>query len=308
MVTPDNRLSRKMTGYLTRDRVAIVAAFAFPLAAAAILVPWRASWADTDVALLLVVVVVAVAAIGNGLAGALAAVWAAIWFDFFFTVPYGRLTIRTSSDVTTFAVLFIVGIAVSQLAARARRLKVVAITDAGYLAQIQETASLARGAAAPHVVIEQVRKQLIGLLDLRDSRFEYGVPIDHSPRLEQDGIIRAEYGLWAAARHAMQGEETELRAFSNGQYYGRFMMTPNPDARPPLQARLTAVTLAGLAGQALGARPPSQKHTDERAEDACVDQAITEDAHRPAGRQPPSGPYASTIPDPPGQSRPMPRS
>ena len=46
----------------------------------------------------------------------------------------------------------------------------------------------------------------------------------------------------------MQGEETELRAFSNGQYYGRFMMTPDPDARPPLQARLTAVTLAGLAG------------------------------------------------------------
>ena len=250
MVTPDNRLSRKMTGYLTRDRVAIVAAFAFPLAAAAILVPWRASWADTDVALLLVVVVVAVAAIGNGLAGALAAIWAAIWFDFFFTVPYGRLTIRTSSDVTTFAVLFIVGIAVSQLAARARRLKVLAITDAGYLAQIQETASLTHRATAPHVVIEQVRKQLIGLLDLRDCRFEYGVPIDHPPRLEQDGIIRAEYGLWAAARHAMQGEETELRAFSNGQYYGRFMMTPDPDARPPLQARLTAVTLAGLAGQA----------------------------------------------------------
>ena len=254
MATPDNRLSRKLTGYLTRDRVAIVAAFAFPLAAAAILVPWRASWADTDVALLLVVVVVAVAAIGNGLAGALAAIWAAIWFDVFFTVPYGRLTIRTSSDVTTFAVLFIVGIAVSQLAARARRLKVLAITDAGYLAQIQETASLAQRATAPHVVIEQVRKQLIGLLDLRDCRFEYGVPIDHPPRLDQDGIIRAEYGLWAAARHAMQGEETELCASSNGQYYGRFMMTPNPDARPPLQARLTAVTLAGLAGQALGAQ------------------------------------------------------
>jgi hypothetical protein len=296
-----------MTGYLTRDRVAIVAALSFPLAAAAILVPWRASWADTDVALLLVVVVAAVAAIGNGLAGALAAIWAAIWFDFFFTAPYERLTIRTSSDATTFAVLFIVGIMVSQLAARARRLKVLAITDAGYLARIQETASLAQRATAPHMLIEQVRKQLIGLLDLRDCRFEYGVPIDHPPRLEQDGIIRAEYGLWAAARHAMQGEETELRALSNGQYYGRFMMTPNPDARPPLKARLAAVTLAGLAGQALGARPPSQKHTVEPTEDAGTDPAITEDPHRAAGRQPPSSPYASTIPDPPGQSHPCSR-
>jgi K+-sensing histidine kinase KdpD len=38
-------------------------------------------------ALVLVVAVVAVAAIGNRLAGALAAVSAAAWFDFFFTVP-----------------------------------------------------------------------------------------------------------------------------------------------------------------------------------------------------------------------------
>ena len=38
------------------------------------------------------------------------------------------------------------------------------------------------------------------------------------------------------------------------------MMTPNPDARPPLQARLTAVTLAGLAGQALGPGALSETH------------------------------------------------
>src|SRR5690242_6133995 len=62
-----------MTRYLTQDRVAIVAAVAVPLAAAVILLPWRGSWSNTNVALLLVVVVVAVAAIGNRVAGALAA-------------------------------------------------------------------------------------------------------------------------------------------------------------------------------------------------------------------------------------------
>ena len=36
-----------MTGYLTRDRVAIAAAVLAPLAAAAILVPWRGSWSTT---------------------------------------------------------------------------------------------------------------------------------------------------------------------------------------------------------------------------------------------------------------------
>ena len=60
-----------MTRYMTRDRMAIVAAIAAPLAAAVILLPWRSSWSNTNVALLLVVVVVAVAATGNRAAGAL---------------------------------------------------------------------------------------------------------------------------------------------------------------------------------------------------------------------------------------------
>jgi K+-sensing histidine kinase KdpD len=108
------------------------------------------------VALLLVVVVAAVAATGNRLAGAIAAIGAAAWFDFFFTVPYGRFTIRHSSDVTTFVLLLVVGIAVSQLAAYARRLKVVAITDAGYLARIHETAALAQTGRSSEAVVEPV--------------------------------------------------------------------------------------------------------------------------------------------------------
>ena len=136
-----------MTRYMTRDRVAIAAAVAAPLAAAAILLPWRGSWSNTNVALLLMVVVVAVAVIGNRTAGVLAALGAAVWFDFFFTVPYQRFTIRSSADVTTFILLLAVGVTASQLAARGRRLKVITITDAGYLAQIHESAALTQSAA-----------------------------------------------------------------------------------------------------------------------------------------------------------------
>jgi hypothetical protein len=46
----------------------------------------------------------------------------------------------------------------------------------------------------------------------------------------------------------MPAEEIELRTFGNGQYYGRFMLTPTPGSKPALQARLVAVTLADLAG------------------------------------------------------------
>jgi K+-sensing histidine kinase KdpD len=238
---------------MTRDRAAIAVALAAPLAAAAVLLPFRASWSNTSVALLLVVVVVAVAAIGNRVAGALAALGAAAWFDFFFTVPYERFTIRSSSDITTFALLLVVGVAVSQLAARARRLKVMTITDAGYLAQIHETASLAQSHRPADAIVNHVRHQLIELLDLKNCRFEYGTLLGHPPRLQPDGTVLTRIGHWDVETWGLPAEDVELRTFGNGQYYGRFMLTPAAGARPSRQACLVAVTLADVAGRALGA-------------------------------------------------------
>jgi K+-sensing histidine kinase KdpD len=246
-----------MTRYLTRDRAAIAAALIAPLAAAAILLPFRSSWPNTNAALLLVVVVVAVAAIGNRVAGVIAAIGAAVWFDFFFTLPYEQFTIRSSSDVTTFVLLLVVGVIVSQLAAYARRLKVVAITDAGYLEQIHYTASLAQAANSPEGVVEHVREQLISLLDLQACRFEYGNLLGHPPRLEPDGTVLTSRGRWDVEKAGLPGEEVELRTYGNGQYYGRFMMTPMPGARPSPQARFVAVALAEQAGRALAAGMPA---------------------------------------------------
>lgn len=242
-----------MARWLTRDRIALLSALAAPLAVAAVLLPFRASWSNTNVALLLVVVVVGVAATGSRVAGGVAALWAAIWFDFFFTVPYYRFTIRSSADVTTAVLLLLTGVAVSQLAARARRLKVVTVTDAGYLEQIHEIASLATSTAVPDVVADRVRAQLVGLLDLERARFEYGSLLGHPPRLEPDGTVRVGHSRWDVDLSGLPAEEIELRVFGNGQYHGRFMLTARPGSRPPLQARLVAVTLADMAGRAFGA-------------------------------------------------------
>jgi hypothetical protein len=242
-----------VTRYLTRDRLAIAAAVVVPLAGAAILLPWRASWPNTNVALLLVVTVVAVAVIGNRFAGALAAVSAAVWFDFFFTLPYERFSIARSSDVTTFVLLFVVGVAVSQLAARARHLKAVTVADAGYLARIVDSAVMTQSAGSPDAVVQHVRKELVGLLDLQDCRFEYGMLLGHPARLEPDGSVLTRYGHYPVDESGLPDEEIELRTFSNGQYCGRFMMRPNQGSHPSQQARLVAVTLADLAGHSLGA-------------------------------------------------------
>src|SRR5271165_3058363 len=160
-----------MPRYLTRDRIAILAA----LAVAAVLLPFRASWPDTSVALLLVVVMVGVAAAGNRVAGGLPAVRAALWFGFFCTVrritgsrsAARRISRRPSCCCSR-------ALAVPQLAARARRGKVITVTDAGYLTQIHGTASLAESATVPDVVVNHVSEQLTGLPDLDGARFGYG--------------------------------------------------------------------------------------------------------------------------------------
>ncbi len=236
---------------MTRDRAAVVLGLLGPLAGALILLPWRAHLANTNVALILVVIVVAVAAIGSRIAGALAAVSSFAWFDFFFTRPYERFSIASAADVTTAVLLLLVGLAVSQLAARARRMRVLAITDAGYLELIHRVGELSSSARSPDAVVDHVREALVGLLGLESCRFEYGSLLGQPPRLEPDGTVLAGHRHWDVDEFGFPPGEIELRAFGNGQYFGRFMLTPRPDARPSLQARLVAVTLADLTGRAL---------------------------------------------------------
>ena len=102
-------------------------------------------------------------------------------------------------------------------------------------------------------MVDHVREQLTGLLDLEGSRFEYGSLLGHPPRLEPDGTIMTGHARWDVEQRGLPGEEIELRTFGGGQYYGRFMLKPKPGAKPSLQARLVAVTLADQAGRALAA-------------------------------------------------------
>ncbi|MFE7313518.1 DUF4118 domain-containing protein [Streptomyces sp. NPDC057555] len=246
-----------MLRYLTRSRTALAAALLLPPAVCAVLLPFRAWMSNTNAALLLVVVVVAVAILGHRLAGALAAVSAALWFDFFLTRPYERFAITKSADIVTAVLLLAVGIAVSQLAARTRELKVIAITDGDYLAQIHHTARLVETAAGPDTVIDHVRRQLVGLLGLSGCRFEYGTLIGHPPRLMEDGSIAWGRRHWDADRDGLPAEEVELRVSHGGHFHGRFMLRGTPGTAPPLAARLVAVTLADQAGVAFDSVSPA---------------------------------------------------
>lgn len=142
-----------------RDRIALATALLAPPVVALALVPVRTLISSANLALILVVVVVAIAALGSRTAGVVAALSAAAWFDFFLTRPYQRFVISDSDDVTTTLFLLAVGVAVSQLAAHARRLKPVTVTDAAHLTRIHDTASLVQSGASPYTVVDQVCRQ-----------------------------------------------------------------------------------------------------------------------------------------------------
>ncbi|MGW0885106.1 hypothetical protein [Streptomyces sp. NPDC002671] len=161
-----------------------------------------------------------------------------------------------SADIWTAVLLLAVGLIVSQLAARARRLKVLTVTDADHLARIHRTAALVQSANSADTVVDHVRGELTGLLGLRACRFEYGTLLGRLPRLEQDGSVTVGRRTWNPDTDGWPEGEIELRAFGNGHYLGRFLLTPGPGDVPPLQARLVAVTLADQTGAALDTAGP----------------------------------------------------
>src|SRR5580693_2076873 len=128
-----------MPDYLTRDRLAVLVALAAPLALAAVLVPFRTSFPNTDAALAMLLVVVAVAANGYRLAGVLAAVSTAVWFDFFLTRPYETFSITRRTDIETTVLLLVIGVAVTEIAVWGRRQHTAASRRAGYLEGIGAT-------------------------------------------------------------------------------------------------------------------------------------------------------------------------
>jgi len=86
------------------------------------LVPLRDFLGAANVAIILLLGVQVVAIIGGRRGGILAAVVAALSFDFFFTEPYLRLVITDRHDIVTAVLLLVAGIATSELGAlRVRR-------------------------------------------------------------------------------------------------------------------------------------------------------------------------------------------
>ena len=243
---------------LSRDRLAVATGLVAPLALAAVLVPARSSFANTDAALAMILIVVAVAAAGNRLAGYVAAASAAAWFDFFLTRPYEQFSITRAADIETTVLLLVIGVAVTEIAVWGRRQYSAASRRAGYLDGINDAARAVAAGESPSALADRIAGSLIQLLALRSCEFQYGVAgIGRPARLDHDGTVTVagrpydlQYGDWPP------DPGLELLVETGGRLQGRFLMQPG-QARPTREQLLVAVALADQAGAALAASYPA---------------------------------------------------
>ena len=236
---------------LHRDPLALLAGIVLPLAVAAILVPFRLSFANTAAALILVAVIVAVAALGNRLAGFVATVSATVWFDFFLTRPYERLNITHRPDIETAVCLFVVGLIVTELAARNRYHYATAVEEADFVALIHDISELAASGSSSRDVVERVRQDLVPLLHLRECRYESGSTSHPMMRIEHDGQVVLGGRTWAVEQLGLPGPEVELLVQIQGRTLGRFVLTPTPGTPVSLERRVVAVAIADQVGPSL---------------------------------------------------------
>jgi K+-sensing histidine kinase KdpD len=238
--------------------VLLPAAALVPLVLCAILSAWRESVTSATAVLVLVAVVVAAAATGDRLAAVIAALSSALWFDFFLTEPYLRLTITDANDVEATVLLLVIGTLVTEVALWGRRQQSRASRRAGYLDGVLGTAELVLApTGSVQDLVDQVGDRIAGVLGTARCRFVSGASHDaQMAELDHDGTVTRLGRTLDVERDGLPtDDETVLLVRRNGDVVGHFVITSAADvARPSLEQRQVAVLLADQVASLLGRR------------------------------------------------------
>jgi K+-sensing histidine kinase KdpD len=247
--------SMAISDVLERNRLAVIAVSAVvPAVGCALLTPFRASVANTNAALFLVLLVVAAAATGIRAAGVAAALSSAAWFDFFLTLPYQHFTITAQADIETAALLVLVGLAVTEVALWGRRQQALASRHDGYLDGVMRTAGIvAAGQPQPEALIEQVADQLVDVLEIDECWFDSDTRDTAPAALLRDGTVVQNGRDVDVARRGLPTDcEIELRVQHRGVTRGRYLLVASTRiTRPTPGQRRVAIALADQVGAAL---------------------------------------------------------
>jgi hypothetical protein len=231
-----------------------------PIVTAAVLVPLRETLDNTNLALVLVVVVVLTAVLGGRAAGALSAVVAAMAFDFFLTQPYLTLRMDSADDIETTVLLLVVGLIVGQLSARSARHRAAATAGHAAIQRIHHVADLVARGEGAKTIVAAVSDELTELLGLRACRFETQPGATPLPRLEPTGRIsgRTEWRWARRGEFELPREGVELPVLSHGVEVGRFVLEPSAGVGISTEECMVALALADQVGAVVTDAQPAE--------------------------------------------------
>ncbi len=228
-----------------------------PLLVAGVLVPFRDDLAAANVVLIFVLVVVLAATVGTRVSGALAAVISAMSFDFFFTHPYQSLTIDSADDVETTVLLLIIGLLVAEIVTYSRRHRRASEQRGDEITRLHRVAELVASDSDAEDVVLSVQAELIGLLSLRDCRYETPPFQSELPALERNGAIAGDHRHWIGGEYTLPEQGAAIPVLGRGTTFGRLVLVPDLSVGVSIEQRLVAVALADQLGAAFAADAPA---------------------------------------------------
>jgi hypothetical protein len=223
-----------------------------PIAVAGAMVALRDEVDRANVALLLVLVVVGVAAVGGRGPAALSALISAASWEFFFTRPYYSLRIDSADDIETTLILLLIGLAVGQIAVSARHSKEAAVRGSDELASMRRMAERVAAGASRQELVDLAASEITALLSLMGCRFEVEATGPVLPVLERSGRVEAHYRrVGAGGELGLPALGVRLPVVGGGRQIGSLVLEPDPTVGVTLEARLVAVAIADQLGAAL---------------------------------------------------------
>jgi K+-sensing histidine kinase KdpD len=235
-----------------------VGAFVASLLIGLLVEPFRATIGLENVVILYLLVVVAAAAIGGRAAGMVAAVSAALAYDFFLTTPYHTLVIDSLAQVITVGLLVATGIVVS-IGGRVRR-RSAAVAEAHadairLLHRVTETA--AAGGAVDRVAAEGLQRLLgarrVSILRRSAAGFAVTMDIgDTRPPLDLEALTHLNHeGRIPPGHHRVLGgvmvlplEGVALDLVARQQPVGYLVVIPSGDVPADRTIRLAVAAMA----------------------------------------------------------------
>ncbi|MGA7834361.1 MAG: DUF4118 domain-containing protein [Acidimicrobiales bacterium] len=238
-----------LQGY--RQWVMLVLALAGPLVVAAVIEPFRSQFAGSAAALIFIAVIVALSVVGNRVVGFVATLSSVVWFDFFLTRPYERLAISHRPDLETAICLLVVGLMVTELAARTLHYSRVSNEESEFISEVQRLSEFANGPATGDEVISRAIPSLVWLLGLRECHFDVDLVDPPLARIGPRGEV-VHVGLqWPVDQMGIPGPEAEIVVQWRGYRLGRFVLTPTPGEPISRERRVVAVLVANVVAATL---------------------------------------------------------